>query len=580
MPQDAITIRYHINELKNCLTQSKVVKITQPEQDEINFHLYTKFGNKKLVVSSNGNSPRFHLTDKSKQNPDRPPSFCMLLRKHLTNAIIKEVDTIEGDRVISIEFITKNELDDTVNCVLYIELMSRQSNIILVNASNKILGAIKQVSFDQNSRAVLGGVDYELPLNGDKISPYDEVLVKNLVDSYTEGNVANFLNASLSGFAFQTISEIIFRAFNTTEKFSLTSLEKKTLCDTIKDFLSMTKDNGLNPQVSYVNNTPKDFYFCDYTHLSYQTQPFETLDKAIYEFYTQKDNKERLNEHSKSLRTVIKNHISRNEKKLSAQLNQLKDCENMENEKIFGELITSNIYKIHKGMDKVDVENYYDDMKILTIKLDPTKNPSQNAQHFYKRYNKMKRTKEKVSIQIDDTKEHLIMLNSILGNLSTLTSADSIALIREDLYNSGLIKKPLAKKGKKVKQLKSAPLQYFYDGFTIFVGRNSTENEYVTHKLGKNKDMWLHAKSTFGAHILIKYEGRELTDDVIVFGAELAGFYSTANNSQKAEIDYTEVKNVKKPPSNKLGMVIYNTNYSMLAEPKDHIEFLKIGGSF
>ena len=285
--------------------------------------------------------------------------------------------------------------------------------------------------------------------------------------------------------------------------------------------------------------------------------------------------KQRIGEHSKTLSNVLKNAINRNEKKLTAQTNQLSDSQDCEEDKIKGELITSNIYRIKQGDSEVLVNNYYlDECPEIKIVLSKALSPSKNAQTFYKRYNKKKRTIENVTIQIEETKATLEMLKIINSNLKNISTTEEVALIKEDLINAGIVRKDPVKKGKKQKAHLPTPLEYLYDGYRIFVGRNSTENEFVTHKIGRNKDMWFHAKSNFGAHVILKYENKDFSDEVIILCSEIAGYHAASGTGEKIEIDYTHIKNVSKPASNKLGLVIYHTNWSMLVEPKNHNNYL------
>ncbi|MEG2001855.1 MAG: NFACT RNA binding domain-containing protein [Clostridia bacterium] len=575
MPQDAITISYIVKELQNTLSSGKVLKVTQPENDEINLQIYCKEGQKKLVLSSNSNSPRCHITNSSKLNPQNAPSFCMLLRKHLTNGQIVDVQNIEGDRIIIIQIQSKNEMQDNVNLHLIVELMSRQSNIILADNDMRILGSIKQFSLESGERQLFVGATYVAPPIVNKISPYHYDELKHILSTFKDGNVANFILENVSGLAYSTVAEILYRATTQSELYSLDENQIEKIAKQFEVFCDLKNFNEFSPRVSLSNGVPKEFYAAEYTSLSQETKSFETINDAVDFYYSQKDTKQRVIEHSKILSNLLKNAVSRNEKKLAAQLNQLEDCNDCEIEKIKGELITSNIYKIKQGDEFVVVNNYYDEnSKEIKITLDKSLSPSKNAQNYYKRYAKKKRTIENVSLQIEETRATLDMLYQIRSNLKNIDSTEEIDLIKQDLINSGIMRAEVSKKGKKVKEVKLKPLEYVFDGYKIFVGRNSTENEFVTHKLGKNKDIWFHAKSNFGAHVIIKYENRDISDDAIVFCAELAGYYAASTPNEKVEIDYTEVKNVKKPPSGKLGLVIYNTNWSMLAMPNQHKENL------
>lgn len=573
MPQDAITISYIASELKEFLKDSKILKINQPENDEINLTVYCKDGQKRIVLSANSNSPRCHITSMTKQNPQNAPSFCMLLRKHLLNGTVLDVKSVEGDRIIDFEIQSKNEMQDNVNFHLIIELMSRQSNIILADGQMKIVGSIRQFSLEFGERQLFLGATYSYPTLGEKVSPYDPTALTEVLEKYTSNNVANYLLENVYGIAFSTVSEILFRSCGQNELYALDTEKIQAIVKQFDVFCLLKEYNKFSPCVSFENSNAKEYYATKYLSLSQEIKEFTTINQAVDFYFSQKDTKQRIGEHSKTLANLLKNAILRNEKKLSAQLNQIEDSKDCEKDRIKGELITSNIYKIKQGDEFVVVENYYDENNAtIKINLDKTLSPSKNAQNYYKKYAKKKRTIENVTEQIDETRATLEMLNQIKSNLKNLNSIEQIELIKQDLISAGIMRSELPKKGKKVKEVKLHPIEYVFDGYKIYVGRNSTENEFVTHKIGKNKDIWFHAKSNFGSHVIIKYENREISDDAIVFCAELAGFYSASTPNEKVEIDYTEVKNVKKPPSNKLGLVIYHTNWSMLAMPDEHRE--------
>lgn len=576
MPQDAITISYLGKELKKRLNNAKITRITQPEKDEIFLNLYTENGRENLVLSANSNSPRCHLTSIQKTNPQTPPPFCMLLRKHLQGGTITDVRYVKGDRIIHFEITARNELFDNVKFVLAIELMSRQSNIILINENNRILGMNKPQSFDSMERKLFSGVFYELPSLNHRISPYNKDQLHKVLQDYTEGNVTNYLLDKVAGLAFSTVSEILFRAIGKTELFNLDDKQKKLIEEQFDIILNLDKHKLLSPCVSYKKGVPKEYYAIKYSYFDADVNYYKTINEAIEEYYSVKDTKQRISEHSKRLGQILKNAISRNEKKLFAQENQLSDSKNYKKDKTNGELITANIYKIKPGDESVLVNNYYEeDSPLIRINLDKQLSPSQNAQKCYNRYAKKKRTIQNITIQIAETRQMLDMLYQIQANLKNIDSIDDVELIKQDLINSKIMRKKKLKKGKKEKTQKLSPIHYVYDDFKIYVGRNSTENEYVTHKIGRNKDLFLHAKKNFGAHVIIKYQNRDLTDEVILFGAELAAYYSSHATGEKVEIDYTEVKNVKKAGNGKLGLVIYHTNWSMLAKPNKHEEYLK-----
>ena len=575
MPQDAFTIKYLAKELDSILKNAKITKINQPEADEVVLTTYGKEGTKKVVLSANSNLFRCHITKEEKPNPITAPSFCMLLRKHLQGSIILGVDTPTNDRIIQFSILSKNEMQDNENVKLVIELISGLANIILVNKDDVILGSLKKNSIDDEKakRIIMTGTKYEFPYSN-KIAFSNLTKIEHLLNEFKEGNITDYLMNNVAGFAYSTLQELVFRA-NVSDKIVLTNSDKQLFLSTLENALNV-KEKEINPQIVYNNGKPKDFLLFPYNSQSFEkTTPCNTLNDAICRYYSEKDTVLRINEHGKRLSDVIKNNISRSEKKLAAQKEQLSSSENLEKDRLYGELITSYIYKIKRGDEYLLAENYYDTPQTtVKIPLDKNLSPSQNAQVYYKRYNKKKRTIEKVSQQIIETTAHLDMLYNFKANLKQVKNVEELKLIEQDLINAKIIS--IKKTGKKArKDLPNKPYEYNYKGFNILVGRNSTENEYITHKLGKGKDVWFHVKKAFGSHVLLKYEGEPFPDDVYEICAEIAAYYSENSNAPKTDVDYTEVKNVKKPPSGKLGLVIYNTNYSMTVSPKENKEYRK-----
>lgn len=567
MPSDALTISYITKELNEILSGGKITKINQPEKDEVIIYVYTKNGTKRLVISANANLPRCHITNRDKQNPITAPSFCMLLRKHLLGGTIDTVINPNNDRIVCLNIISKNEMKDEISLKLFIELISKQSNLILTDDKLKIYGALKKNSLDDesSSRVIMTGITYTLPEN--KKTNYKDIdSITKLLTIINKPYTSKELLDHISGYSYQTASYI-------TNNDTISG--ENELVERIEALNKLDLYGKYQPCIGYSNGKLCDYFVTEYTNLPLNFRHFPTINEAIEFYYTEKDNSIRIKEHGKRLNDIIKHNISRTEKKLVAQRNQLKDSEDLEQDRLYGELITSNIYLLSGKETEITVDNYYSDPpEKIRIKLDPSLSPAKNAQNYYKKYNKKKRTIEFVSEQIIESESHLNMLKNIQSMLNGVSDISELELINQDLIACGIIPKP--KNNKKKTEIKAKPREYQYNGYTIFVGRSSTENEYVTHKLGKGNDIWMHVKKAFGSHVLIKTNNNtEIPDDVYVIAAEIAAFYSEEKNSDKVEVDYTEVKNVKKPQSGKLGLVVYNTNYSIICTPNEHKE-LKI----
>lgn len=566
MPSDALTISYIATELDEILKNGKITKINQPENDEVVIFVYTKNGTKKLVLSANANVPRCHITIADKANPVTAPSFCMLLRKHLTGGTIERVYAPDCDRIITFDINSKNEMKDDVTEKLVIELISRQANIILVSSENKILGAMKKTSLDESSkRTILTGAEYSYPSN-DKIPFKDLSGIKSALDNYCGDSLSDALQTNVGGYSYQTVA---YLTDNDNIKDKNKVLKNVEIINDLKNF------DCYFPCVGYDGKNAKDFFATKYSSIPLDYVGYNTLNEAIDTYYSEKDNVLRIKEHGKRLNDILKHNISRTEKKLAAQKAQMNDSADLENDRLFGELITMNLYKIAPKSTEIVAENYYADPPAnIKIKLDPSLSPAKNAQHYYKKYNKKKRTIENLTKQIVESESTLSMLKAMSAQLKNVSDVKELALIENDLTASGVIQK--SKNAKKQKDVKAQPYEFEYQGFDIYVGRSSIENEFVTHKLGRGKDLWFHVKKAFGSHVLVKEkQSVPFPDDLYVVAAELAAYYSEERNSPKVEVDYTEVKNVKKPPNGKLGLVVYNTNYSLACTPNAHNELKK-----
>lgn len=398
MPQDAINLYKLGCELEELLVGGKINRITMPEKDEIHMQIYAKGKNQKLIISANASSPRCHLTTTTKDNPASPPSFCMLLRKYMQNGEIVQLFCEKGERIFHFVVSNKNELSDSVTYTLIVELMARQSNIFFVDSSTKILGVLKQFSLDDAKRATLAGMKYDFsPQN--KLNPFLPNDVKKAFEEFHGGDFASFVMEKFMGFAHATACEAGFACFGDSFK-DVSTFDKTAAANAFLDFINSDISAAV---YSNANSEVKDFSFAPYQTSTLAAKEFPSLNGALDYFYTTKDSAIRINEKSKSLKNVIKNAISRYEKKLKNQRKQIEDCADKEKNRIYGELITSYIYKISYKDAFLECENYYDDMKTIKIPLQKSMSASQNAQNYYKRYAKQKRTFERVSIDIEET---------------------------------------------------------------------------------------------------------------------------------------------------------------------------------
>ena len=558
MPSDVITLAVLSSELDKDLKGARIDKIYQPEEDEITLSVYTTSGNKLLVISASPNLPRLHFTKAKKENPINAPTFCMLLRKHLTSSRIEKVELYGMDRNIRFTIKGKNEMADDTLFYLYVELMGRYSNIILANSDNKILDVLRRVPLDAtHTRKLLPTMTYS-PAEQNKISILDSINAKRVLDS--TGRDFQEIMKNLSGFSKETLSELLFLTEN-SNSFS-------------EDFLLAVNDFIQNPSpiVTLSNDSPNDFFARAYTS---NPKPFISaikLSDAIDLCVSEKDKQNRIKSKSKRYLSLIKNAISRNEKKLGANLDKLIDCEKAEELKVKGEVLTAYLYLVQKGSSTICLPNFYDEnCAEITITLDPTKTPSQNAQNYFRRYVKLKRTKDTVIKMVSENRETLNYLKSLLFDVENCTIESDLKDIEQNLISFGLIAKQRNQKVKLPKPGK--PTKYIFNGIEIYVGRNNVQNDALTFDSALKSDTWFHVKNFHGSHVVVR-SGKDLTSEVIQFAGELAAFYSEAKQSSKVDVDYTKIKYVKRSPLKRLGLVVYTDFSTVCVTPNEHKNYI------
>lgn len=582
MALDGFTLSSIVYELKNTILGGRIDKVHQPEKDEIILHIRSKGNAYKLLLTATAGSPRLHFTEIAKENPLTAPLFCMVLRKYLMSGKIVDITQPNFERILNIHVESIDELGDYSEKILILEIMGRHSNIILTNKEGKILESINHVSLDMSSvRPISPNRMYTLPPNQDKKDPLNTTrdefleLVKNSEDLK--------LYKLYNGFSPILIKEILASA-NIDENVQPCTLSEEQFQNLFISFdkvVSFVRNNEFSSQIIYDKEKLVDFTAFEYEIFKdYEKLEFESISKLLEYFYKSKDLTYRLNQKSSDLKKLITQNIERCMKKRDIQKQTLKDISNREQLKLFGELITSNIYAIKKGMDKVVLNNFYsEDYEEVEILLKTNLTPAENAQKYFKKYNKEKRTFIAINEQSVQNEDELVYLESVLSSVQTCKDERDIKEIRDELAEQGFLKKK--KDNKKNKNTKKAkPMHYISsDGFHIYVGKNNTQNDELTLKFAKSLDMWLHTKNIAGSHIIIVADGREISDTAINEGANLAVYYSKASNSSSVAVDYTPRKFVKKPNGSKPGMVIYETNKTAFITPDktliEKLEFLE-----
>ncbi len=579
MAFDGVTIAAVVSELKNKILGGRIYKIHQPETDELCLIIKNNKDNIRLLISADAGLPLVYITETAKENPATAPNFCMLLRKHIGNGRIVNISQPDFERIVEIEIEHLDEMGDLCRKKLITEIMGKHSNIIFTDENNMIIDSIKHISYQISSvREVLPGRQYEYPPSKDKVSPYlvdrdyfMEVIMKKPLA------VTKAIYTSVNGFSPVMAGEVSYRAGidGAVSTDSLNEEDRERLYAVFTDITELIKEEKFLPCIAYNGYKPEEFAAIELTmYGDMEIKTFDSISKTLYEYYSKKNVFLRIRQRSADLRKIVANLVERTAKKYDLQAAQLKTTEKRDKYKLYGELLNVYGYDVKPGEKSLTCINYYDD-KEITIPLDDTMSAGENSKRYFARYNKLKRTYEALSELIKETKEELDYLLSVQNSLEIALSENDLTDIKEELVVSGYIKsKNLYGKNKKGAKntAKSRPLHYISsDGFHIYVGKNNLQNEEISFKLANGNDMWFHAKKIPGSHVIVKTEGKaELPDTTYEEAARLAAYYSSGRKNPKVEIDYTEKKNLKKPPGKKPGFVIYHTNYSMVAEPDIH----------
>ena len=600
MAFDGIVISNIVKDLKEKLVGGRILKIQQPEKDELLITI-KNYDQYRLFISADASLPLIYLSSGKKEAPLSAPNFCMLLRKYIGTARVVDIYQPEFERVVVFELEHLDEMGDVCRKKLIVEIMGKHSNIIFCENTEeenedyhagdwRIIDSIKHVSAAVSSvREVLPGRTYFIPKQAEKINPL-EISEEDFI-THIKGypdTVSKAVYMSLTGFSPVMANELLFRAgfapeMNTAELSDdmATHLYRRFRC-----FMEDIEQGNFKPCIVYRTDSdtdsrePVEFAAVDLTLYSdmpgKNTVYYESISSVLEIFYAEKNTATRMKQKSVDLRKLVSNSVERTVKKYDIQKKQLKDTEKRDNYKLYGELLTTYGYGLENGIRSAVLTNYYDNSEI-SVPLDPDLSPLENAKKYYEKYSKLKRTFEAVTEQIKQTEEELEHLESVNVALNMATCDDDLDIIKHELIECGYIKGHFGRKNdqnsKKVKKNagsreKSKPLHYVTeDGFHIYVGKNNYQNDELTFKVANGGDWWFHAKKNAGSHVIVKTEGRELPDRVYEQAAALAAFYSKSAAGSKTDVDYLQRKDVKKPNGAKPGFVVYYTNYSMTVAP-------------
>jgi len=577
MALDGVLLSGVARELSQRIIHGRVERVLQPEADEVHLLIRNEGTNLRLLLSASASHPRVHLTAVTKPNPLSPPMFCMVLRKHLTGSKIVSISQQGMERILEFAFEGINELGDLVEKRLIIEIMGRHSNIILVDQNRRIIDSIKHITDNISSvRQVLPGLPYVCPPSQDKQDPLTATRESflGLLNAWNgSGRYDRFLTDTFTGLSKQSSQEILYMAFKgdySSEGWN--SLNHNILADAFLTFYSRVQSGDYAPVLLFdEENRPKDIFPFHYgVYDQGLLRPFDTFSAALDEFYSGRDRADRIKQRTAGMSRVIRANLDRCEKKLAIQRQEIMEAERSMVYKLYGELITANIYNMVTGISEVSVLNYHDpEGGQIIIPLDAGKTPQQNAQNYYRLYNKAKKTMEKQKQMENETLEEIRYLESLAEHLVRAVDEAVIDEIRRELIAGGYVKGTPAK-GRSKQQPISKPHHYISsDGYDIYVGKNNLQNDELTLKFASGSDLWLHTKVIPGSHVIVKSKGGGIPERTLLEAARLAAWYSKARQSANVPVDYCPRRNVKKPGGAKPGMVIYEHYNTIYVTPSE-----------
>lgn len=568
MAFDGTTIAAVRKELSDSILGGRIYKIAQPEPDELLITIKTPEGQKRLYISASASLPLIYLTDENKPSPMTAPGFCMLLRKYVGNGRIVDISQPGLERILFFDIEHLNELGDLCRKRLIVEIMGKHSNIIFCDHDGKILDSIKHVSAQMSSvREVLPGRTYFIP---DTMSKLDPLTVSQ--DDFIQalkGKPAPLGKAMYTSFTgiSPVVAEHIVSESGLDSDIPASDISEDMLIHLYRQFSYYVEDlttGNFHPVIYYDGEVPKEFAAIPFSHYgNYRAESFDSISQVLRTYYSTRNTVTRIRQKSADLRHVVQTNLERARKKYDLQAKQLQGTEGREKYKVYGELINTYGYNLEPGAKSLTCLNYYTNEDI-TIPLDPQKTPQENAQKYFAKYNKQKRTFEALSELIQETADEISYLESVSNALDIALSEADLGQIKEELTASGYVRRKFTKK--KVK-LTNKPMHYISsDGYDIYVGKNNIQNDELTFSFANGGDWWFHAKGAPGSHVIVKTNGDELPDRTFEEAGRLAAYYSKNRGSDKVEIDYVEKKHVKKPNGAKPGFVVYYTNYSLVID--------------
>ena len=562
MALDTVMLSALAAELRPKLEGARIDKVRQPEREQVLLSIRNKGENMRLLINAGAGSGRVALTRQSFENPAEPPMFCMLLRKYLVGARIEKLTQPNWERLLMVDIISHNELGDSVCLKLAIELMGRNSNLVLVGDDGRIIDCLRRMEYGGDvQRRMLPGMIYRLPPAQKKplIFDCDRAQIESALNSSEDGKpLDKRLLDSFSGLSPLVCRELVHRAF----------YDISCLPDALEAFLESVRAGEFTPTLLTKDGKPAEYSFMQLKQYGseYEQQSLNSFSELLDAYYSKRELSERRRRRARELSHSVKTARDRIQRKLVCRLEELERTYGREEIRKNAELLTANMYRVKRGDSSVTVEDYYTDgCPSVEIKLDILKTPQQNAAAMFKEYNKLKTAEIHLTALVAEGEKQLDYLNSVLDELERAETERDLAEIRRELLETGYLKKQKGAKPDKSK--KQGPMRFVSsDGYEILVGRSNSQNDELTTKTARRTDIWLHTKSVHGSHVIISCEGREPPERTIAEAASIAAYYSQGREGGKTAVDYTAVRFVRKPSGSMPGKVVYTDYRTVMAE--------------
>ena len=576
MPLDAVCLQAVVEELAPQLTGSRIEKIQQPARDQVVLLLR---GNRRLLLSAGGGQPRLHLTELLRDNPAQPPMFCMLLRKYLSGGIIERVEQAPLERVVTLTVSAADELGERSRFSLILEAVARRANLILADRDGHIIDCLRRIDFEMNpDRQVLPGLFYHLPTPPDKVSPFTvtEEEFAALAAAAGEGAPADqWLVRTVNGLSPLVAREIVLRACGSTD--APVAGHTAALWSAFAAWRDTVNEKHFTPAMLKRSGVPMDF---TYLHVGQyggaaEEETYTSFSRLLDDFYEKREQAERVKQKGQDLVKTASNGAARLRRKIAAQEQELAESKNRDKWRVYGELITANLYRMERGMSRLTAQNYYDpDCADVDIPLDVRLSPQENAAKYFKKYTKAKTAEKYITAQLEKARVELTYLESVLQELTLAESEQDFNDIRAELTDGGYLRA----KGRKQPQRPSKPREFRSTaGLRILVGRNNRQNDRLTAKDAEKWDIWLHTQRIHGSHVILCTGGAQPDEQSLLEAASLAAYFSQAQDGTKVPVDFTQVKYVKKPAGSPPGFVNYTNYKTILADPSEEL-VKRLGG--